>query len=207
MCWPNYFQLKVDTQDAPLLAALDGQLQFLDLEKLNLKDLKTTLSFDNGKVSVKPFTLKYQDLAINFSGSHTFDKQLEYKASLEVPAKYLGTEVNNLIAKIDDDSLKDLTIPVTANIGGNYTSPKVSTDLTSGIKSLTTQLVEIQKQKLIDQGKDKAKDLLGDLLNKDKDSTTTDSTQASGSDVKEVLGGLLGKKEGYRSCGFNGEER
>ncbi|MFC4218707.1 AsmA-like C-terminal region-containing protein [Flagellimonas marina] len=179
---------KVNTEKAPLLSALDSKLNFLDSKDINLDDLKTALTFDNGAVKVKPFTLKYKDIAINVDGSHTFDKQLQYSATLDVPAKYLGTEVNKLIAQMNDDSIKDLTIPVIANIGGNYTNPTVTTDLTSGVKKLTTQLVEIQKQKLVNQGKDKAKDLLSDVFKKDeKDST---STKSDG--VKETIGGLLG---------------
>lgn len=182
---------KVDTKAAPALAALDQNFDFIDFDALNLNDLKAALSFDDGKVATKPISLKYKDIAINLSGSHTFDAQLQYQAMLDVPAKYLGTEVNNLIAQIKDDSLKDLTIPVIANIGGNYTSPKVTTDLTSGVSKLTKQLVEIQKHKLIDQGKDKAKDLIGGLLGGKK----TDSTQTEKSGVAGALGGLLGKKK------------
>ncbi|MER3374094.1 MAG: AsmA-like C-terminal region-containing protein [Allomuricauda sp.] len=179
---------KVTTEKAPLLSALDSKLNFLDTKDINLNDLKTALSFDNGKVSVKPFTVNYKDIAINVDGSHTFDKQMQYKATLDVPAKYLGTEVNKLIAQMNDESLKDLTIPVTANIGGNYTNPTVSTDLTSGVQKLTTQLVEIQKQKLMNQGKAKAKDLLSDVFKKDE----TDSTSTKSDGVKEAIGGLLG---------------
>lgn len=179
---------QVDAKNAPLLSALDNKLSFLDTKDLDLSDLKTALSFDNGSVKVKPFTINYKDIAVNVDGSHTFDKQLEYKATLDVPAKYLGSEVNNLIAQMDDSSLEDLTIPVVANIGGNYTSPNVSTDLSSGVSKLTKQLVDIQKQKLLNQGKDKAKDLIAHVFkNDDKDST---KTQSSG--VKEALGSLLG---------------
>ncbi|WP_431127735.1 AsmA-like C-terminal region-containing protein [Flagellimonas flava] len=182
---------KVDTQKAPLLSSLNGQLSFLNTEDLDLSDLKTALSFDNGSVKVKPFSLKYKDIAVNVDGSHTFDQQLNYNATLDVPAKYLGSEVNNLIAKIDDSDLENLTIPVVASIGGNYTSPSVSTDLSSGVTKLTNQLVEIQKQKLVNQGKDKAKDLIADVFKSDeKDSTTTESKG-----VTETLGDLLGDKE------------
>lgn len=179
---------KVDTEKAPLVSALDSKLNFLNTKEINLDGLKTALSFDNGTVKVKPFTLKYKDIAINVAGSHSFEKQLEYKATLDVPAKYLGTEVNKLIAQMNDDSLGEVTIPVTANIGGNFTNPTVSTDLTSGVKTLTTKLVEIQKQKLVNQGKDKAKDLLSDVFKKNEGDTT--STKSSG--VKETLGNLLG---------------
>ncbi|NKI30580.1 AsmA-like C-terminal region-containing protein [Croceivirga thetidis] len=182
---------KVDTRNAPALAALDQKFDFIDFDKLDVSDLKTALSFKDGKVATKPISLKYKDIAINLWGTHTFDAQLQYQATLDVPAKYLGAEVNKLIAQINDDSLKELTIPVIANIGGNYTSPKVTTDLTSGVSNLTKQLVEIQKQKLLDQGKEKAKDLIGGLLGGEK----TDSTQTQGSGLADALGGLLGKKK------------
>lgn len=182
---------KVKAGNAPLLSAMSSKLNFLNTDDLDLSDLKTALSFDNGSVKVKPFTLKYKDIAVNVDGSHTFDKQLQYSATLDVPAKYLGNDVNNLIAKMDDDSLKDLTIPVVANIGGNYTNPNVTTDLSSGVSKLTKQLVEIQKQKLLNQGKDTAKDLLSDVFAKDDN----DSTKTSSSDVKEALGSLLGGKK------------
>ena len=179
---------KVDATKAPLLSSLDSKLSFLDAQDINFDNLKTALSFDNGKVQVKPFSVMYKDIEVKVDGSHTFDKQMQYKATLDVPAKYLGSDVNNLIAQIDDSSLEELTIPVTANIGGSYSQPSVSTDLTSGVKSLTNQLVDIQKQKLLNQGKDTAKDLLSDVFKQDDSDTT--STQSTG--VKETLGTLLG---------------
>ncbi|WP_400072175.1 AsmA-like C-terminal region-containing protein [Zobellia russellii] len=182
---------EIDSESAPLLTALDSKLNFIDLKQLNLDDLKTKLTFENGLVNVKPFTVKYKDIAINIGGSHTFDKKMDYKATMEVPAKYLGSDIGKLIAQIGEDDLKDLKIPVVANIGGNYENPSVSTDLTSGVKTLTNQLVEIQKQKLVNKGKDKAKDLIGNVLG--GNSSKTDSTKTSTKDdVKEVLGGLLG---------------
>ncbi|MDT7829589.1 AsmA-like C-terminal region-containing protein [Pricia sp. S334] len=182
---------KIDTEKAPLLSALDSKLDFIDLDQLDLKDLKTKLSFENGLVSVKPFTINYKDIAINIDGGHTFDKKLNYKATMEVPAKYLGGEVNKLLSQLGEEDLDNLTIPVVTNIKGNYTSPSVSTDLSSGVKSLTDRLIEIQKQKLLDKGKDKVKDLIGDALKGEK--SEKDSTKNR--DAKEIIGGLLGKKK------------
>lgn len=189
----NIFTREIDAQQTPVLAALDDKLNFINLKELNLDELKTKLSFKNGLVSVKPFTIKYKDIAINIDGGHTFDQKLNYKATMQVPAKYLGSEINNLITKIGEEDLKDLTIPVTANIGGGYTSPQVTTDMTSGVKSLTNQLVEIQKQKLLNKGKDKAADLLKGVLsgNSKTDSTKTDPNTEK---AKDILGGILGNK-------------
>jgi hypothetical protein len=189
----NLMAKEINTESAPVLSALDSKLSFINLKDLDLKELKTNLSFKDGLVSVKPFSIKYKDMAINVDGNHTFDQKMNYKASIQVPAKYLGKEINALLAKLNDSSLEELTIPVTANITGMYNSPQVSTDLTSGVKNLTSQLIEIEKQKLIGKGKDKAKDLLGGLLSGNK--TEGDSTAAKDplkQGAKEVLGGLLG---------------
>tara|TARA_R110002050_G_scaffold300324_1_gene469170 strand:+ start:2903 stop:5581 length:2679 start_codon:yes stop_codon:yes gene_type:complete len=209
--------------NAEVLNLLGSTLNFIDFKKLNLNDLKTKFEFSDGKVSVKPFRIKYQDIDIEVAGSHNFDKTMSYNAVFNVPAKYLGSEVNRLIGKIDEASINKITIPVTANITGTYIKPSVKTDLTSGISSLTKQLVEIEKQKLLNQGKDKVDNLLGNLISsnkakKDSTSTTTKSTvkdvlgdivagnktstdttktktTTTKNTVKNVLGGLLGKKK------------
>lgn len=197
---------EISTESAPVLNALFSKLDFMDLKQLNLKDLKTSLSFENGIVEVKPFTITYKDIAINVDGSHTFDEKLNYKATLQVPAKYLGSDINNLISRIDDAALEDLTIPVSANIGGTYSSPQVTTDLTSGVKQLTMKLVEIEKQKLINKGTDKAKDLIGGILNGNQSKTDSSKTgNKTSEDAKDILGGILGTKKPSDSTGVKND--
>ncbi|MEM9142393.1 MAG: AsmA-like C-terminal region-containing protein [Bacteroidota bacterium] len=183
---------KLDSDNAPLLSAFNGKLDFVDLEKLNIKDLKTALSFENGLVKVKPFSLQYEDIGITVDGGHSFDRQMNYNVVMRVPTKYLGKEVNNLIAQIDDKELDGLTVPVTAQIGGTYSSPDISTDLTSGVKNLTAQLVEVQKEKLINQGTDRAKDFLGNILDTNTSEKDSLKAESDGDGIKEVLGGILG---------------
>ncbi|TDY10042.1 AsmA-like C-terminal region-containing protein [Meridianimaribacter flavus] len=195
---------KIDPKEGELLSKLEGALNFVDFSKLNLNDIKAQLKFENGNVTVKPFKLSYQDIGIEVSGSHSFEKTMSYNAVFNVPAKYLGSDVNRLIGKINDNEVNKITIPVTANITGSYTSPKVSTDLTSGVSNLTKQLIEIEKQKLLNSGKDKVNDLLGNLLGGDKNTTneTTKDSTATKTDttttkdpvkegVKSLLNGLI----------------
>ncbi|OBX25652.1 AsmA-like protein [Gelidibacter algens] len=172
----------IDESASPLLSKLEGALSFIDFGKLDLNDLKANLTFANGKVNVKPFNLTYKDIGIVVSGAHGFDKTMSYNAMFNVPAKYLGSDINRLIGKINDNEVNKITIPVTANISGSFMSPKVSTDLTSGVSNLSKQLIEIEKQKLIGKGTDKIKDLLGNVLggnaNQNPTSTSTnDSTK------------------------------
>lgn len=187
----EFLTTKINANQGELFNKLEGALGFIDFDKLDLKDVKTKLTFANGKVSVKPFELKYEDIAITISGSHGFDKTLDYSAVFNVPAKYLGSDINQLIGKINTEEAKNITIPVTANIGGSYTIPTVKTDLTSGISNLTKQLIEIEKQKLLNQGKDKVKDLIVDVIGGNK--KKTDSAKQKQNDaIKDVLGGILG---------------
>ncbi len=214
---------KINTQDG-LLNALEGSLNFIDFDKLDINDVKTQLEFADGKVAVKPFDLKYEDIEIKISGAHGFDKSVDYNAVFNVPAKYLGSEVNRLIGQINDNEVNNITIPVTASITGDFNNPNVTTDLSSGVKNLTNQLIEIQKQKLLNQGKDKVKDLIGDVIGGNKTKTdsiknkqsstveyvisdilkskkpqdsTSNSSNSTEKGVKNLLGGLLGgnKKE------------
>ncbi|WP_299366740.1 AsmA family protein [Winogradskyella sp.] len=191
----------IDVSKSPLLSGLDNQLNFIDFKELQ-NDIKTKLSFDNGQVSLQPFTVNYKDIPIEISGMHTFTNNMQYDIAFQVPAKYLGGEVNRLIGQINDEDVNSISIPVTANINGSFSSPNISTDLTSGVSDLTKQLVEIQKQKLLGQGKDQINDLLGGFLGGNSTTTKTDSISSNKDQkdslkegVNSVLGGILGGKK------------
>ncbi len=163
----------VNASNSTLLSALDNQVSFIDLKKVNLNDLKTHLSFENGKVNVKPFDIKYQDITLQVGGTHGFDQTMNYNVKFDVPAKYLGKEANDLIAKLSPaDAAKIENIPVTAVLGGNFSKPTISTDMKQATTALVNQLVEYQKQKLINQGTS----ALGNLLNPNKNPSDTAKT-------------------------------
>lgn len=185
---------QLSPEKAKVLNALAGKLNFLNTADFDLKGLKTALTFENGVVKVAPFNYRYKDIAMLVEGGHSFDAALDYKITLQVPAKYLGTEINNLIAQIGEDELKELTIPVVANVSGGYSQPNVSTDLTSGVKNLTTRLIAIQKQKLVDKGTQKTKDLLEGLIKKDS-SAGQKKTDSSNADVRNVVRDIFKRSE------------
>ncbi|WP_372793527.1 AsmA-like C-terminal region-containing protein [Lutibacter sp.] len=172
---------KLSPSNSQLLTALSSNVKFINLEKLNLDALKMALTFKDGKVEINPFTLKYQDINIEVAGSHGFDQSMAYNLKFDVPAKYLGTEVNNLISKLTPaNAAKIENFPINAILSGSFANPKVSTDMKQATTNLVTQLVEMQKGKLIDQ----ATEALGNLI---PGKTKVDTTQTKSVDtIKEV---------------------
>lgn len=186
----------VNSSNSELLNKLDDNVKFIDLKKLNLNDLKAALSFQNGKVNLKPFTLKYQDIKVDIAGQHGFDQNMNYNLKFDVPAKYLGTEANKLISKLTPaESAKLENIPVNAVLTGNFKNPKITTDIKSATTALANQLVKQQKEKLVKQGTS----ALTDVLNNATKSDTSKTKKPVKDDVKqkagELLNGLFGKKK------------
>jgi hypothetical protein len=185
----------VDPEKGKLLSVLNQKVDFLQATEENVKDIKANLSFDNGKVNVKPFNFQFKDIAVEVAGSHGFDKSMAYDVTFDVPAKYLGEDVTKVLTQLNDPEAENIAVPVTATIGGSYTNPSISTNLGSTVSTLTKQLVERQKQKLIGKGTEKLEDALGDLLggNKTKDSTATASKDSVQTDKNEQLKNTAGK--------------
>jgi hypothetical protein len=190
----------INSKNSSLLNALGSNIKFIDMNKVNLNDIKAALTFDNGKVNVKPFDIKYQDIKITVGGTHGFDQTMNYNLKLDVPAKYLGSEANAFLAKMSPaDQAKLQNIPINAMITGNFSNPKVSTDMKSAVSSLASQVANQQKEKLTQKGAS----ALNDLIN--KNTKAKDTTQAAKTEkeqktqevtkkASDLLNGLFKKK-------------
>ena len=163
----------VNADNSTLLTALGNNLKFIDVSKLNLNDLKAAVTFKDGKVNVKPFTIKYKDIQATIGGTHGFDQVMNYNVKFDVPSKYLGTEASALIAKLTPaDAAKFENIPINAILTGSFSSPKISTDIKTAVTNLTNQLVQQQKERLVNKGTS----ALTDLINKNKKPGDTTKT-------------------------------
>ena len=186
----------VNSNNSKLLSALDSQLNFIDLKKLNLNDLKASLTFKDGKVNVKPFDVKYQDIKVTVAGTHGFDQNINYNLKFDVPAKYLGPEVNNLIAKLTPADTKKLeNVPINAQLTGNFKNPKVTTDVKQTTTNLVTNLAKQQKEKLINGGKDALNSIISNATKPKTDSTKTNTSTTVKNTAKDLLNGLFNKKK------------
>ena len=192
----------INSKNSTLLTALSSNVKFIDVNKLNLNDLKAAITFKDGKVNVKPFNIKYQDIKATIGGSHGFDQSMNYNVKFDVPAKYLGSEANALIAKLSPaDAAKLENLPINAVLTGNFTNPKITTDMKSAVNNLTSQLVKQQKERLVKQGTS----ALTDFINKNKKpsdttktatpSTKEETTNAVKAKAADLLNGFFNKKK------------
>lgn len=198
---------KINPEQLPLLANLDQQLKFIDLSKLNLDDLKTQLTFADGMVKIQPFDFKVKDIDVQVSGSHGFDMQMNYDLKLDVPAKYLGSEVGGALGKLTGEQVQNMSVALPIGLTGTFQDPRINLNMQQAISNLTQQIVQKQKEKLIGKGEEAIKDIITQKTGGKTDTTKTqqkpqtrlpditDTTKTTDQKVQEaaknILGGIL----------------
>lgn len=179
----------INPSDNKMVAGLNEQLSFLNLEQLNLKDIHTKVHFENGEINMQPLEYKWKDMSVNLEGKHALTSEMKYQADFDIPAKYLGKEAVKLLEKLSPEDAEKEHVLLPVYITGSGTSPKIKIDTKAAIESLTAEIIKYQKDKikdkiddkkgeLEDNLKDKGRDFLDGLIpgrGKDKDSTKTDN--------------------------------
>ncbi|WP_103069992.1 AsmA-like C-terminal region-containing protein [Aquimarina sediminis] len=192
---------QVSTTKTPFLSSLDNQLNFIEIDQLNLKDIKTNLSFDDGKINVKPFEFDVEGIKITAGGNHSFEQNMNYNIKLDVPAKYLGSEVGSLMSQLDEKQANTMTVGLPIGISGNFKNPKINLNTGQAVKQLTQQIVNQQKEKVKGELVGKGQEVLTDLLGGSKKKTDSTTNSSSNTEetlkntAKDILGGFLGRKK------------
>jgi len=157
------------------LDKIANALQIKELEKVKNFDASTIFSFDQGRVSVKPFDLNLLGIKMNIFGTHGFDQTLDYIIKAQVPRDKLGAQAKSLVQNIRDQlSKKDiqLDVPEFININlkltGTLDNPKVETDFTDALALAGKTALDATKE-LIDESVKMIKDEAVELVEKQKE--------------------------------------
>jgi len=176
------------------LEKLASTLQIADLKEISVKDIKNYIEFANGKVRVKPFTIKVKDIEMEIGGMHGFDQSLDYIVQMKVPRKYLGSEANALVNNLATQaSSKGIPIKVSdiinlnVKMGGTLTNPSVKTDLKEASGNIAEQL-KTQTEDFVKAKVDSAKQ-------KTKDSLVAIKNQVAEAAKEEIAKQIFGKKD------------
>jgi hypothetical protein len=176
------------------LEKLASMLQVDVLKDVSLRDVKTYFEFANGKVLVKPFTLKVKDIDMVIGGTHGLDQSMDYILALHIPRSYLGTAGNNLVNQLASAASQkgiqvnlseyvDLNVRMT----GSINNPSIKTDLKQAAGDMGNELKQ-QAVGFIQQKADSAKKVVTDSLTKVKDRIVDDAK-------KDILGRITGTKD------------
>lgn len=197
---------EVNPEKLALLAQLDEKLNFIDLNNINLDNLKNKLTFNNGAVEIDPFDFDVQGIKVQVGGSHNFDMNMNYNLNLQVPAKYLGSQLGNTLAKLSAQDLQNTTVPLPIGLTGTFTNPQINLNMQQAVTALTQKIVTEQKKELTNKGIDALGNILTGGKNQSKDSIVKpgevrkDTIRATQEQqvkdaAKTILGGLLGGKK------------
>jgi hypothetical protein len=152
------------------LDKIASTLNVTQLQQISLKDVKAYLEFSNGKMLVKPFTIKIKDIEMEIGGLQGFDESLDYTINLKLPRALMGVQgnqlVNNLASAVSAKGISvnvGETVNLKLDMGGTIKSPSIKVDLKQSGESLAAQMQEQVKefaQAKIDSAKTAAKDTL-----------------------------------------------
>jgi hypothetical protein len=181
-----------------LVSSITSLTKLNNTDNVSLQDVLMSATITDGRLSVKPFNVKFGDYVTTISGSSGLDKSLDYTIKMMVPAGQLGSQFQGFLNQATGSQNSTSEIPVTIGLTGLFSAPK------------TTLLMQEQKQQVkeavtnvaVDKGKEVLKDVIKDTPAKDlvngilgggtkKDSTKTDTTKAD--PVKEALQNKLNK--------------
>ena len=121
----------IKVQNIKAFDALAAALKDDRLRNIEAKDVKIAFAIRDGRVHTSPFDIKMGGAVMNLSGSTGLDQTIDYVADIKLPAQTTGGVLSN----------------VKANIGGTFTSPKISLDVKEVAKEAVGNVINQQLQK------------------------------------------------------------
>ncbi len=183
------------------LEMLASKLKLAELEKISLKDIKQYFEFVNGKVLVKPFTVKLKDIEMEIGGMHGFNQTMDYLVNLKIPRAKLGTEANQLINNLAAELTKKglavnpgETVNLKVNMGGSITNPTLNYNMSQAGASLASEL-ENKVKDIASEQKAKADSALNVAKERAKDSLEAIKAELVKSAQRELAKKLIGAKD------------
>ncbi|MFZ6010233.1 MAG: AsmA-like C-terminal region-containing protein [Bacteroidota bacterium] len=173
-------------KDSKLISGITSLTKLDNTSEVTMKDVLMSASLKDGKLSVKPFDVKFGNYKTTVAGSTSLDGTLDYTLKMDVPAGKLGTQFNSLVSKYSgsgNDPNKN--IPLTIGLGGKYNSPTpklVMDEQKEQVKEAAVTAAKEEGTKALQKAVKgtEAEKALNKLLGNKQDSTKTgDSTKAT----------------------------
>ncbi len=176
------------------LEKIASTLQVPQLQNISMKDVKAFFEFSNGKMLIKPFTLKVSGIEMEIGGLQGFDESIDYAVNMKLPRSFLGAQGNQLINNLASAaSVKGIpvnpgeTVNLKLHLGGTMKNPTIKTDLKQTGESIVAEM-KAQVKDFADAKIESAKVAAADSLNAIKKQVTEAAK-------KELLNKLVGSTD------------
>ncbi|MBK5277866.1 MAG: hypothetical protein JJE09_03275 [Bacteroidia bacterium] len=196
-----------------LVSGVTSLTKLNDTDQVSLKDVLMSASISDGRLSVKPFDVKFGSYLTTISGSTGVDGTIDYSLKMMVPVGQLGEQFNSFVNQYAGTKNSTTEIPLTIGVGGTYNNPKTTLIASEQKQQAKEAITEAITQKAEEKGKEaiqqavegtNPKDILNNILKPKKDSTQIqapqDTTKTSVQQdaqklLQNKLDGLLKKKK------------
>lgn len=198
--------------ESKLVSGITSLTKLDDTDKVTLKDVLMSAAIDNGRLTVKPFDVKFGSYATNVTGSTGLDGTIDYTLKMNVPAGKIGTQLQGYVNQVTGGTTVSKEIPVTIGVGGTYKDPKpalVMAEQKQQVKDAvkeevkqTTEAVKEEVKATVQEKTEQAiqeavkgnnpKDIINNVLK--PDSTKKDSTNQV-QQLQNKLNNLLKKRK------------
>lgn len=158
------------------LEKLAAALQIDRLKSISVKEIKNYIEFANGKVLVKPFNLKIDDIEMEIGGFHGFDQTIDYGIQMKLPRSVMGSKGNELVNTLTAKAISkgipikpSETVNLHVKVSGSLSNPSIGIDLKEMAGDVIDDIKEQAKdfvQAKLDSAKQKAKDSLAAVKDK-----------------------------------------
>jgi uncharacterized protein involved in outer membrane biogenesis len=162
-------------KDSKLVSGITSLTKLDNTDEVTLKDVLMKTSIKDGRLSVKPFDVKFGSYKTTVAGSTGIDGSIDYNLKMDVPAGQLGSQLNSFMNKYSGTKTDpNAPIPVTIGLGGTVTKPVPKLLANEQTQQAKDAAKEAVKQEVTKKGES----LVNDLLNK-KDPKKTASTDTA----------------------------
>lgn len=186
-------------KESKLVSGITSLTKLDDSNEVTMRDVLMSASIKDGKLSVKPFNVKFGQYTTSVAGSTGMDGSINYSLKMDVPAGKMGAQLNSFVSQYTGGtSDPNAMIPVNIGLGGTFLDPKPQLLMTEQKQQAQQAVTSAVKQ----EAEKKATELVSGLLGTKSDTTKTDSTKTTDPKQKVVDDGvktiqnLLKKKKG-----------
>lgn len=174
-------------KESKFVAGITSLTKLDDSNEVTMKDVLMSASIKDGRLSVKPFDVKFGQYKTSIEGSTGIDGSINYGLKMDVPAGKLGAQFNSFVSqytggKNDPNAM----VPVSIALGGSFLNPQPKLVLTEQQQQVQEAVTAAVKQ----EAEKRATEIVTGLIGSKKDTTKTDSTKTTDPTKKAAEEGI-----------------